>query len=383
MENDCRSFETKTVHGSRSYKSKTGAVSVPIYQSATFQHPALGASTGYDYSRLKNPTRYEVECTVALLEGGKEALAYSTGMAAISSLFSLFRPGEHVVMSDDLYGGTYRIAEEVYKGYGIEIDYVDTTDVELIEKAVKENTKAIFIETPSNPLMKVSDIRAISAIAKKYNAISIVDNTFLSPHFQRPLTLGADLVVHSGTKFLGGHNDTLAGFVVAKDDKVIERLRVLQKSIGAVLSPFDSWLILRGIKTLSIRMVKQQENAITIAKWLKSHEKVKKVYYPGLEDHKGYDIMREQASGFGSMISFEVDSEAIVEKVLAKVEVIMFAESLGGVESLITYPYVQTHGDVPEEVKNSLGVTKTLLRLSVGIENVGDLIKDLSQALEA
>lgn len=381
MENDCRCFETKTVHGSKSYESKSGAISVPIYQSATFKHPALGESTGYDYSRLKNPTRDEVESTVALLEGAKGALAFSTGMAAISCLLSLFKPGDHIIVTDDLYGGTYRILEEIYKVYGIEADYIDTTDVELVRKAVKSNTKALFIETPSNPLMKISDIIALAGIAKEHEILTIVDNTFLSPHFQRPLALGADIVVHSGTKFLGGHNDTLAGFIAAKDDKIIERLRFLHKSIGATLSPFDSWLILRGIKTLSIRMDKQQVNALKIARWLKNHNKVKKVYYPGLEEHKGHNIISKQASGYGSMISFTVDSEDTVKEVLAGVKIIMFAESLGGVESLITYPYRQTHAEVPEAIKDALGVTKTLLRLSVGIENVNDLINDLDRAL--
>ncbi|MDT8719287.1 PLP-dependent transferase [Clostridium sp. 19966] len=382
MEDCCRSFETKVVHGN-GYKSKTGAVSIPIYQTATFQHPALGQSTGYDYSRLQNPTREEVEKTVALLEGGKEGMAFSTGMAGITCLFSLFKPGDHIILSDDLYGGTYRIMEELFKVYGVEADYVDASYIELVKKAVKPNTKAIYIETPTNPMMKISDISAIAALAKEIGAITIVDNTFMTPHFQKPFEYGADIVVHSGTKYLGGHNDTLAGFIVVKDnEELISRLRLLQKSIGSVLSPFDSWLILRGIKTLSIRMEKQQENALKIADFLSKHSKVKKIYYPGLESHLGYEIQKKQSTGFGAMISFEVNSEETVEKILEKVDLIMFAESLGGVETLITYPYRQTHADVPEDIKNSLGITKKLLRLSVGIEKAEDIIADLQAAME-
>ncbi|WP_163193098.1 trans-sulfuration enzyme family protein [Clostridium thermarum] len=376
-----RSIETNAVHGAGFIKSLTGAVSTPIYQSATFKHRELGVSTGYDYSRLSNPTRDELEKTVALLEGGKDALAFASGMTAVSNLFAIFKPGDHIVISDDIYGGTYRYIEEVLKEYGIAADYVDTTDLQAVKAAIKANTKTIFIETPSNPLMKVTDISAVSEISKEWGLLTIVDNTFLTPYLQRPLDLGADIVVHSGTKFLGGHNDTLAGFIVAKDDKIIERLKRIQKTLGGVLAPFDSWLILRGIKTLAIRMDKQESNTEAIAKWLKTHKKVEAVYYPGFEDYPGHEIMKKQSSGFGAMLSFTVDSEDTVKRILKEVKLVSFAESLGGVETLITYPFVQTHGDVPEEVKESGGITKRLLRLSVGIEKAEDLISDLQQAL--
>lgn len=382
MSNNERSFETKAVHGAGYTKSVTGAISTPIYQSATFKHPELGVSTGYDYSRLSNPTRDELEKTVALLEGGTDALAFSSGMSAISNLFTLFKPGDHLVVSDDIYGGTYRILEEVLTYYGIGATYVETSDLEAVKNAVKESTKAIFIETPSNPLMKITDIKAVSEIAKEKGILTIVDNTFLTPYLQRPFELGADVIIHSGTKYLGGHNDTLAGFIVLKDNSLKDKLRVIQKTLGGILAPFDSWLILRGIKTLAIRMEKQEINAIEVAKWLEQNKNVEAVYYPGLEDHKGHDIMKKQCKGFGAMLSFTVDSEERVKEVLKKIKVVTFAESLGGVETLLTYPFVQTHGDVPEAVKEKNGITRKLLRLSLGIEKAEDIINDLSQALE-
>lgn len=376
------SIETDVVHGARGFDSNTGAISFPIYQSATFRHPGLNQTTGYDYSRLQNPTREELENTIAVLEKGKYGFAFSTGMAAISTVMKLFSPGCHVVVSDDLYGGTYRIFEEVYKNYGLEFSYVDTSRIEEVEKACRQNTAAVFIETPSNPTMKVSDIRSIAGLAHSYGALLIIDNTFLTPLFQRPLELGADIIVHSGTKYLGGHNDTLAGFIVLDDDDTAEKIKLIQKSEGAVLSPFDSWLLLRGIKTLSVRLERQQANALKIAGWLKGHKHVKRVYYVGFPEHEGYEISLKQSSGFGAMISFEVDEISLVEKILKKVKVIMFAESLGGVESLITYPAVQTHAAVPEAIRNKIGVNDRLLRLSVGIENINDLIADLEQAMK-
>ncbi|NLM60443.1 MAG: PLP-dependent transferase [Clostridium sp.] len=373
---------TKVVHGSRCYDPHTGAVSFPIYQSATFRHPGLNQTTGYDYSRLQNPTREELENTIANIENGKFGFAFSSGMAAISTILSLFSPGDHIIVSDDLYGGTYRLFEEIYKKYGLEFSYIDTGKIQEIENAVKDNSKAFFIETPSNPMMKVSDIRAISEFAKDRGMLLIVDNTFLTPYFQRPLEFGADIVIHSGTKYLGGHNDTLAGLIVVNDDELAEKLKLIQKSEGAVLSPFDSWLILRGIKTLGLRLEKQQENAMKIAKWLCTHKNVTKVNYVGLPDHESYNISKSQASGFGAMISFNVKDVQIVEKVLEKVQLVLFAESLGGVESLITYPVVQTHSAIPEEMRERIGVNDTLLRLSVGIEDAEDIIADLEQALE-
>jgi cystathionine gamma-synthase len=381
MKNDCRHIETIMVHGSKSYDEKTGAISFPIYQSATFRHEGLNQSTGFDYSRTSNPTRDELEKTIAKLEGGTKGLAFSTGMAAIDNIARLFSPKDNIIVSDDLYGGTYRLFEEIYKIYGIETSYVDTTKVEDIEKHINSNTRAIFIETPSNPLMKISDIKAISTLGKKFGILTIVDNTFLTPYFQKPLDLGADIVVHSGTKFLGGHNDTLAGLIVVNREDLAEKLSFFQNSIGAVLSPFDSWLILRGIKTLALRLEKQQQNALTIANWLKTVDVIDKVYYPGLMEHEGHKLCLEQSKGFGSMISFTVKDSYIIPKVLEKVKIILFAESLGGVESLITYPFSQTHAAIPEEVREKLGVTNKLLRLSVGVENVDDLIKDLEEAL--
>lgn len=376
-----KNISTKVVHGYKNCEKNTGAVSFPIYQSATFRHPGLYQTTGYDYSRLQNPTREELENTVANLEGGRYGFAFSSGMAAISTILSLFVPGEHIIVSDDLYGGTYRLFEEIYKKYGIEFSYVDTSSTKDIEKSIKQNSRAIFVETPSNPMMKVADIRKISELSRNSGMLLVVDNTFLTPYFQRPLELGADIVVHSGTKYLGGHNDTLAGLIVADDEALAERLKLVQKSEGAVLAPFDSWLILRGIKTLGVRLEKQQDNAIKIAKWLLNHKKVTKVNYVGLPQHDGYEISKAQASGFGAMISFCVKDKTIVERVLERVQIIIFAESLGGVESLITYPIVQTHAAIPEEMRERIGVTDTLLRLSVGIESAEDIMSDLEQAL--
>ncbi len=374
-------IKTKVVHGSKGFDPHTGAVSFPIYQSATFRHPGLHQTTGYDYSRLQNPTREELENTIANLEGGKSGFAFSSGMAAVSTILSLFSSGDHIVVSDDLYGGTYRLFEEIYKKYGLTFTYVDTSNISEIEGVLKDSSKAFFIETPSNPMMKVADLKKISALSKSKGMLLIVDNTFLSPYFQRPLELGADIILHSGTKYLGGHNDTLAGFIVVNSDALSERIRLIQKSVGAILPPFDSWLILRGIKTLAVRMEKQQQNALEIANWLCKHKNVTKVYYIGLPEHEGYDISKAQASGFGAMISFSVADKSLVEQILERVRVIIFAESLGGVETLITYPMVQTHSAIPETMRKKIGVTDKLLRLSVGIEAVEDIIADLEQAL--
>lgn len=373
-------IETKVVH-SQGYDPYTGAVSMPIYQSATFRHPGLYQSTGYDYSRETNPTRTAVENTLALLENGKAGFAFSSGMAAISTVLELFSPGDHMIVSDDLYGGTYRLFEQICRNHGLEFSYVDTTKTEIIRESIRENTKAIFLETPSNPMMKVADIGETVEIARTRGMLTIVDNTFLTPYFQRPLELGADIVVHSGTKYLGGHNDVLAGFIVVNQEELAERIRLLQKSIGGVLSPFDSWLVMRGIKTLGIRMEKQEKNAFQVADWLKTHEKVEQVFYVGLPDHEGYEISRKQSSGFGGMISFAVQNGETAEKILERVKMIAFAESLGGVESLITYPMVQTHGSIPQEMRERLGVNEKLLRLSIGIEAAADIIEDLEQAM--
>jgi cystathionine beta-lyase/cystathionine gamma-synthase len=374
-------ISTLCVHGSDDKTHCTGAISVPIYQTATFSHPSVGESTGYDYSRLQNPTREQSEKIVAKLESGIDAIAFSTGMAAVSAMMELFRPGDHIISSDDLYGGSHRLFHHISEKNGLSFDYVDTSDLSAIKDKLKPETKAIFVETPTNPMMKVTDIAATAALAKDNDLLLIVDNTFLTPYYLNPILLGADIVIHSGTKFLSGHNDTLAGFLVVKDEELAERLRFIYKTTGACLGPFDSWLLIRGIKTLSVRMEKQQANAIEIAKWLAEQAKVKTVHYIGLPDHPGYEISLKQGRGFGSMISFEVDSEQTARQILERVGLILYAESLGGVETLITYPMLQTHADIPEAERAAKGINETLLRLSVGIEDAGDIIEDLRNAM--
>lgn len=378
-----KSFETIAVSGVSGGDKVTGAISFPIYQAATFKHHGLNNSTGYDYSRAQNPTREEAEKTLAVLERGKSAIGFSSGVAAINACIHLFKAGEHVILSDDLYGGTYRLFDDIYKDFGLEVTFVDTTSISNILESIKVNTKAIFIETPSNPMMKVTDIRAVAEITKDKKLLLIVDNTFLTPYYQKPLELGADLVVHSGTKFLGGHHDLLAGFIVGNDEEILQRLRRIHMSTGGTLSPFDSWLILRGLKTLHIRLDRSQENAIKIAKFLDKNPNVEKVYYVGLENFAGYERNKKQATGFGATLSFRVKDRALVPKILESVKVIRFAESLGGVETLITYPFTQTHSEIPEEIKQRLGVDEYLLRLSVGIENINDLINDLDNVLNS
>lgn len=379
-----KSIDTVCIHGKdvRRFVDNTGSISFPIYQTAAYAHPAVGESTGFDYTRLQNPTREEVERIVADLEDGIDALAFSSGMAAITTLFELFKPGDHIIVTDDLYGGTIRLLDHVNKKNGLQITYVDTSDLEQITSNIKENTVAIYIETPTNPMMKVTDIEKVAKEAHKKDIVLIVDNTFLSPYYQKPLLLGADVVIHSGTKYLSGHNDTIAGFLVTSREDLSEKLRFLIKTTGAGLSPFDSWLLLRGSKTLALRMDKHQANAIEIANFLQEHKKVEQVYFIGLPKHPSYDIIKKQCTGFGGMISFTVDSEETAKNVLQKVKLIQFAESLGGVESLITYPIYQTHADVPIEKRLAQGIDERLLRISVGIENAKDLIADLAQALE-
>lgn len=374
-------FATKCIYGDgkRLDVDKSGAVSFPIYQSATYAHAGVGESTGYDYSRLQNPTRQQVENVVASLEGGIDALAFSSGMAAITALMELFAPNDHIITDADLYGGSIRLFDNICEKNGISFSHIDCSR-ENVEEYVRDNTRAIYIETPTNPMMNVVDIREVSRIAKKHGLLLIVDNTFLTPYFQNPLELGADIVVHSGTKFLGGHNDTLAGFLVTNSGEISEKLRFIIKTIGSGLAPFDSWLILRGIKTLPVRMEKAQENAKAIVEFLLSEKNVSKVYYPGIEGSAGYDTCRSQARGFGSMISFEVASRELALHILKATKLIPFAESLGGTETLLTYPTTQTHADVPEEVRLKNGITDKLLRISVGIEDKEDLIDDLRQA---
>ena len=377
-------FDSKVVHGALGCEPITGAVSMPIFQSATFRHPELGQSTGFAYSRVQNPTRQELERTMAILEGGIEGFAFTSGQAANMAVFSLLNPGEHVILSDDIYGGTFRIVGDVFGRYGIEHTYVDMSNEDEVKAAIRPNTRMVFIETPTNPMMKVADIHAISEIAKEIGALTVVDNTFLTPYFQKPLQLGADIVTHSSTKYLGGHNDTISGIVVVKDDKeVADKIRVHIKSHGSQLAPQDCWLVLRGIKTLAVRMDKHNENAMKVAEWLRTQPKVKEVFYVGFQDHKSYEVTRRQTTGFGGMISFTVDSVETVKKILKNVDMIMFAESLGGTETLITYPTTQTHEDTPKDIKEKLGITDCFLRMSVGIENAQDIIADLDRAMNA
>ncbi len=365
------------------WDTRTGAVSVPIYQSATFRHPGLGQSTGYDYSRSGNPTRQALEEGIARLDGAARGFAYSSGMAAITSLLLLFRSGDHIIVTEDLYGGTYRLFEQIFQQFGLEFSYVDTSDNSLVEAAIRPNTKALFIESLTNPLLKVADISYLSALSKSKDLLCIVDNTFLTPYLLRPLELGADIAIYSGSKYLSGHNDTICGLVTVKDPILAEKVYFHQNGAGAILGPQDSWLTIRGIKTLSIRLDRQQENALLLAKWLEKNAQVTKVYYPGLENHPGHNLQKSQADGFGAMIAFEVISAELVEKLLLRTELISFAESLGGVETLMTFPAVQTHADIEPAKREALGINNRLLRLSVGIENIDDLIADLQQAFAA
>jgi cystathionine gamma-synthase len=376
-------FDTLCIHGNDTRYDSTGAISVPIFQSATFAHPGVGLSTGYDYSRLQNPTREHLEKTIAKLENGIDAMAFSTGMAAIAVLMELFCPGSHIIASDDLYGGSHRLFSHISAKNGLSFDFVDTSDISKTAELIKPETKAIFVETPTNPMMQVTDLAAVSELCKQHGLLLIVDNTFLTPYFQKPLNFGADIVVHSGTKYLGGHNDTLAGFLVVSDEALSEKLRFIYKTTGACLSPFDSWLMIRGIKTLAVRMERQQENAVKIAQWLRTQKKIRSVHYVGLPAHPHYEVSMKQTTGFGAMISFETDSERTALDILEHVKVIQYAESLGGVESLITYPMLQTHADIPKQEREAKGINERLLRLSVGLEAASDLIADLEQALEA
>nr|WP_318711416.1 PLP-dependent aspartate aminotransferase family protein [uncultured Treponema sp.] len=381
IETKCLHLEEKIENAEDECKSlHYGAVSFPIYQTATYAHPAVGQSTGFDYSRLQNPTRAQVEKVVAQLEGGIDALALSSGMAAISLLFEIFKPGDHLVVDSDLYGGSIRLFDHVTAKNGVEFTRANCSKDD-VESLIKPNTKAVYIETPTNPMMNVTDIEALAEITKRHGILLIVDNTFLSPYFQNPLKLGADVVIHSGTKYLAGHNDTLAGFIVTNRTDIQEKLRFLIKTTGAGLAPFDCWLVLRGIKTLAVRMEAAQKNAVKIVEWLQKQKAVTKVIYPGLKEHPGYEIMKKQSRGFGAMVTFNVTDEELAKKILGSVHLIQYAESLGGVETLITYPTTQTHADVPEELRLKNGITTSTLRLSVGIENVDDLIADLEQTI--
>jgi len=376
-------ISTQAVRIGLEWDTRTGAVTVPVYQTATFRHPGLGRSTGYDYSRSGNPTRQALEEGMALLDGGARGFAYSSGMAAITSLMLLFKPGDHVIVTEDLYGGTYRLFEQVFRRFGLQFSYTDTSDPVRVRDAFRDSTRALFVESLTNPLLKTADIPALAAFCRERGALCIVDNTFLTPYLLRPLDLGADITLYSGSKYLAGHNDTICGLVVVKDPEVATRVYFHQNAAGAVLGPQDSWLVIRGLKTLGVRLDRQQDNARAIADFLGSHRLVTKVLYPGLKSHPGHALMQRQARGCGAMISFEVGSPELVERFLGRLKLISFAESLGGVESLATYPWLQTHADIEPELRARLGISETLLRLSVGIEAARDLIADLDQALGA
>jgi len=361
----------------------TGAINFPIYNATAFRHPKLGQSTGFDYSRTKSPTRSVLENAAAELESGDAGFACSSGMAAIQTIFTLFGQGDHLIVSLDLYGGTYRLLERIMSKFGITASYVDTNDLDALEASRLPNTKAIFIETPTNPLMMVTDIAAVATWARHHGLLTIVDNTLLTPFFQRPLELGADIVVHSATKYLGGHNDVLAGLIVSKGAELSAEIAILHNSIGAVLGPTDSYQLMRGMKTLALRMERHESNALAIARYLQGHPAIAEVFHPGLPDHPGYEIQNRQSSGNTGIFSFKLKDARYVEPLLRHIRLIAFAESLGGVESLMTYPAVQTHADIPVEIRNAVGVDDRLLRFSVGIEHAEDLIADLGHALDA
>ncbi|MCM1253780.1 MAG: PLP-dependent aspartate aminotransferase family protein [Clostridium sp.] len=377
-------FATRCIYGDKEKfeTESTGAISFPIYQTATYAHPAVGQSTGFDYSRLQNPTRQQLEKVVASLEKGIDALAFSSGMAAITALMEIFEPGDHLITDTDLYGGSIRLFNHISKKNGLTFSHINCWQDD-VESYVNQNTKAIYIETPTNPMMRIIDIEKMADIARRRHLLLIVDNTFLSPYFQNPLELGADIVIHSGTKFLGGHNDTLSGFIVTNSEEISEKMRFIIKTVGSGLAPMDCWLILRGIKTLPIRMEKAQENARAIVDYLLSEPRVKNVYYPGIEKSEGYEICKRQARGFGSMLTFELESRELAQHILKSTRIIPFAESLGGVETLLTYPCTQTHADVPEAVRIANGITDCVLRMSAGIEDKADLLADIKYAIDS
>lgn len=375
-------ISTQAVQIGLEWDTRTGALSVPIYQVATFRHPGLGQSTGFDYSRSANPTRQSLEDGIARLDGAARGFAYASGMAAITSLMLLFKSGDHLVVTEDLYGGTCRLFDKILNQYGLTFTYVDTTDLQAVKAAITPDTKAVFMETLTNPLLKFADIPALSALCKEHQLLLIADNTFLTPYLLRPLDLGADIAVYSASKYLSGHNDTIAGLITVKDPQLAEEVYYKQNGAGAILGPQDSWLVIRGMKTLGVRLDRQQENALKIALWLQKQPRVCKVYYPGLDEHRDKALMERDCRGFGAMVAFEVDEHVLVEQLLLKTKLISFAESLGGVETLMTFPEGQTHADIPPDVRARLGINNTLLRLSVGIEDVDDLLEDLSQAFE-
>jgi len=376
-------FATRAIHAGQPPDAATGAVTVPIYMTSTYVHDGLGEHKGFEYTRVHNPTRFALEDNVAALENGATGHAFASGMAAISALLTLVKAGEHVVVSQDVYGGTYRFFTQVLERYGLRFSWIDATSTDAIEAAMEPQTKLLFLETPTNPLMQITDLAAAAEIAHRHGALVAVDNTFLSPYLQRPLELGCDVVVHSTTKYLNGHSDALGGVLVAKDRAQGDWFYFVQKSVGGVMSPFDAFLVLRGIKTLPIRVERCEENARAVAAFLADHPKVERVLYPGLPNHPGYEVQQRQARGFGAMISFDLGSYDAAKRFLDRLEVMSLAESLGGVETLISHPATMTHASVPAERRAALGIGDGLVRISVGIEDRDDLLADLQRGLDA
>ncbi|MFN3329395.1 MAG: cystathionine gamma-synthase [Acidobacteria bacterium] len=374
-------FSTIAIHVGNEPDLATGAVSVPIYQTSTYAQEGLGKHKGYEYARTQNPTRSALERNIAALEGAKFGFAFASGMSAIDAVLKLVRTGDHVILGDNTYGGTFRLFNKVLSNYGIEFDLVDTSNPENVERAFKPNTKMVFVETPTNPIMTITDLKAVSEIAHQRGAKVVCDNTFMSPYLQRPMEFGVDIVVHSTTKYLNGHSDSVGGFVALNDEEDAEWIKFIQNSVGAILSPFDSFLVLRGTKTLAVRMEKHDQNGRAVASYLADHPKVKKVYYPGLPSHPQHELAKKQQKGFGGMIAFETGSLENARTVLESVRLCTLAESLGGVETLISHPATMTHASVPKERREKLGITDGLVRISVGIEDVEDIIEDLEQAL--
>ena len=374
-------FSTIAIHAGNEADPTTGAVSVPIYQTSTYAQDAFGVHKGYEYARTQNPTRSALEKNIAALESAKFGFAFASGMSAIDAVMKLVVAGEHVLLGNNTYGGTFRLFARVLSNYGIEFDLVDTTDISAVEAAFKPNTKMVFVETPTNPVMSVSDLAAIAELARANGARSVCDNTFMSPYFQRPIEHGIDIVVHSTTKYLNGHSDSVGGFVALSDEGDAERIAFIQNSVGAILSPFDSFLVLRGTKTLAVRMEAHDRNGRRVAAFLAEHPRITKVYYPGLTSHPQHELAKKQQSGFGGMVSFDTGSLDNAKKVLESVKLCTLGESLGGVETLISHPATMTHASVPQEVREGLGITDGLVRISVGIEDVDDIIEDLDQAL--
>ncbi len=374
-------FSTKAIHVGNDPDTATGAVSVPIYQTSTYQQEALGKHKGFEYARTQNPTRLALEKNIAALENADFGFAFASGMSAIDACLKLVKSGDHVVVGDNTYGGTYRLFSRVLSNYGIEFSYVDTTDIHKVEKELKPNTKLLFVETPTNPVMSVTDLQSVSEIAHSRGAKVVCDNTFMSPYFQRPIDFGVDIVVHSTTKYLNGHSDSVGGFVALSNPEDAQWIQFIQNGIGAILSPFDSFLVLRGTKTLAIRMEAHDRNGRAVASFLEEHPKVSRVYYPGLTSHPQHALAKRQQTGFGGMVAFETGSLENAKKVLESVKLCTLAESLGGVETLISHPATMTHASVPREKRDTLGITDGLVRISVGIEDVEDIIADLDQAL--